>query len=144
MRFLLMLAVTCIVLSADSQARKAAVSAGCANLQEQVTLSVNYNISGDSFAQVKAKYDEKMKTVQESAAKQGVKQFDMQSTNYNINPKDYNNAESGVQLNGSSSFRMDNADAAFKLAEFLNTQKFNASISVNAYQNGNCNNVMVE
>lgn len=142
MRFILSIAIASFILCADSYAMKVAAN-GCV-MQKQVNLSVNYNMNGANFTQVKTKYDEKINAVQEFAKKQGVKVFELQSMNYNINPMNYDMLDSGVQLSGSATYKMDDEAAAFKLAEFLNAQKMNASINVSAYQNGNCNSQAVE
>lgn len=125
-------------------ASKAVIAANCSNgMQENVTVSVNLNLMADSFAQAKAKYDEKMQAVTDFAKKQNVKKFDLQSMSYNVNSNN-NNGNMVYQLNGNAGYQMDNADAAFKLAEFLTQQKFQVSVSASSYRNGNCNNQPAE
>ena len=133
-------AISILLLAIPAYAEKTVgnIAAKCL-MQEQVSISVNFNLSADSFTQAKAKYDEKIQSVTEFAKKQNIKKFELQSLNYNIN-SNYNNGSSGYQLNGSANYQIDVADEAFKLAEFLTQQKFNVSVNGNSYKNGMCAN----
>jgi uncharacterized protein YggE len=120
----------------------------CPNMQENVTININFNIRASSFTDAKKKYEDKMQQVNDFAKQQNIKKFNLQSMNYSINtqPNGYgsNDGVSDYQLNGNASYMMDSADNAFKLAEFLNDQKFQVSVNVNKYQNGGCNGMVME
>jgi hypothetical protein len=45
------------------------VAQKCA-MQEQLSISLNFNLAADSFTQAKSKYDEKMQSISEYAKKQ--------------------------------------------------------------------------
>ncbi len=106
-------------------------------LQEQVSISISFNLTAESFMQAKTKYDEKMQSISDYAKKQNMKKFDLQSMNYNIN-SNYNNNVQNYQMNGSVNYQVGNSDEAFKFAEFLTEQKFNVSVNGNSYRNGTC------
>lgn len=112
------------------------VPAKC-GVQEQVAISISFNLTADSFAQAKTKYDEKMQSISDYAKKQEMKKFELQSMNYNIN-SNYNNNVQNYQINGSVNYQVGNADEAIKFAEFLTGQKFNVSVNGSSYKNGNC------
>lgn len=135
----LILILSALTISSESYASKP-VSRDC-GMVEQITLSINYNMNAESFAIAKTVFDTKLKQVQDFAKKQGVKKFELQNMNFSVNSNNYGNGSSGVQLNGSAGYLMDNADAAFKLAEFLETQKMNVNVNASKYKNGNCNNL---
>lgn len=129
----------CLLLSLPAYAERTAggnISAQC-GLQEQVSISISFNLFADSFTQAKAKYDEKMQLIADYAKKQNMKKFDLQSQNYNIN-SNYNNNSQGYQLSGSANYQVGNSDEAFKFAEFLAGQKFNVAVNGNSYKNGMC------
>ena len=108
-------------------------------MQENVNLSVNFNIHAKSFAEAKQKYEEKMKQIDDFARQQNVGKFDMQSMNYSINAQsNYDNGipEMGYQLSGNASYVLGSSDSAFKLGEFLTQQKFQVGINVSKYKNG--------
>lgn len=110
-------------------------------MQENVTLSINFNMRTKSFAEARAKFEEKMQQVKNFASQQGIQKFHLQSMNYSINAQNYNYdgmPEQGYQLSGSASYRLDSADNAFKLGEFLGDQKMQVSVNVNKYQQGAC------
>ncbi len=133
--------VACLLVSVPAYADKTMGnnSPACA-MQDQISISVNFNLTADSFTQAKAKYDEKIQSITDYANKQNIKKFDLQSLNYNIN-NNYNNGAQGYQLNGSASFQVSRPEEAFKFAEFLTQQKFNVSVNGNSYKNGMCGNV---
>lgn len=106
-------------------------------LQEQVSISISFNLTAENFMQAKAKYDEKMQSISDYAKKQNMKKFDLQSLNYNIN-SNYNNNTPNYQLSGSANYQVGSSDEAFKFAEFLTQQKFNVSVNGNSYKNGAC------
>jgi uncharacterized protein YggE len=122
-----------------------AVAAGTCTMQETVTLTVNYNFKAKSFAEAKQKFDAQIAKVSEYAKGQQIKKFDLQNQNYNIysQPVSYNPDGTpdtySYQVTGSSNYIMDNADAAFKFAEFLTNQKMQVGLNSNSYRNGNCN-----
>jgi len=131
----------------EAVARKVAPGGanGC-KMQENVTLSINFTIRAKSFAESRTKYEEKMQQVTNFATQQGIKKFQLQSMNYNINSQNVNYdgmPEPGYQLSGNASYLLDSADSAFKLGEFLGEQKMQVSVNVNKYQNGSCNNAAV-
>ncbi len=136
--FLAVIATLLFALPAFAEKTVGNIAPKCA-MQEQVSISINFNLMADSFTQAKAKYDEKMQSITDYAKKQNMKKFDLQALNYNIN-SNYNNGPQGYQLSGSASYQVNDADEAFKLAEFLTQQKFNVSVNGNSYKNGMCMN----
>jgi uncharacterized protein YggE len=116
---------------------------GC-TMQENVSLSVNFNIRAKSFQEAKKKYEEKMQQLDTFAKQQNIQKFDLQSMNYSINSQqisyDDGMPEQGYQLSGNASYQLDSADNAFKLGEFLTQQKFQINVNVNKYRNGVCDN----
>lgn len=113
--------------------------------QENVSLSITFNIKAKSFTDAKAKFDEKMKQIESYAKQQHIESFEPQSLNYNINPQQISYEDGapvigGYQLSGNASYKLASADAAFKLGESLATQKIQASINVNQYNNPACAN----
>jgi len=136
------------VVVAPGLAKKAAVGMmmpGC-SMKEQVSINVQYNFRANSFADAKKMFDEQNAKITEYAKKQEVAKFDLQNQNYNISASPQNYGPDGqpqnyiYQVNGSSSYMMDNADAAFKFAEYLNSQKIQVGMNSNSYRQGNCNN----
>lgn len=118
---------------------------GC-SMREQVSINVQYNFRANSFAEAKKMFDEQNAKVTDYAKKQEVAKFELQNQNYNINAQPQNYGPDGqpqnyiYQVNGNSSYVMDNADAAFKFAEYLNSQKIQVGMNSNSYRQGNCNN----
>jgi uncharacterized protein YggE len=114
-------------------------------MQEQVTVNVNYNFKAKSFSDAKKMFDEQNAKVAELAKQQKLTKFDLQNQNYNIysNPTSYTPdglpQDYTYQVNGSSAYRMENAEAAFKFAEFLSQQKIQVGLNSNSYNSGNCN-----
>lgn len=123
-------------------------SAEC-TLQENVTLSVTYNFKASSFAEAKKMFDDHVAKVQTFAKQQKLKKFSLQNQNYNIYAQPLNYNPDGTpnsftyQINGSSSYVMDNADAAFTFAEFLTKQKMQVGLNSNSYRQGNCSNPVI-
>jgi len=139
MRYLVAIAAALFfALPAHAEKTVGNIAPKCA-MQEQVSLSISFNLMADSFTQAKAKYDERMRSISEYAKKQNMKKFELQSLNYNIN-SNYNNSQQEYQLSGSAGYQVGDADEAFKLAEFLTQQKFNVSVNGNSYKNGMCAN----
>lgn len=117
------------------------VAQNCA--QENVTLTVTFNLKAKSFSEAKTKFDEKMKQIVEYAKQQHIEPFEPQSLNYNINAMQIAYDEGGpiiggYQLSGNTSYKLDNTDAALKLGEFLAGQKIQVGMNVNQYKNANC------
>ncbi|MEK6746734.1 MAG: SIMPL domain-containing protein [Pseudomonadota bacterium] len=110
-------------------------------LQEQVSVSISFNLAAENFVQAKTKYDEKMQSIYDYAKKQEMKKFELQSMSYNIN-NNYNNNVQNYQMNGGVNYQVGNSDEAIKFAEFLTQQKFNVSVNGSSYKNGNCLNAM--
>jgi uncharacterized protein YggE len=112
-------------------------------MQENMTLTVNFNFKAKNFTDAKQKFDQQLATVTEYAKQQKIKKFDLQNQNYNIyaQPSSYNPDGSPTdytyQVTGSSNYMMDNADAAFKFAEFLTQLKMQVSLNSNSYRTGN-------
>lgn len=130
------LASLCII-SAPATAKSIVANRGeC--MQENVSLNINFNIPAESFKQAKAKFDEKMKQVEDFSKQQKLTKFELQSMNYNINPQNYNGMQNNFQLNGNMSYQLDSFDSAVKMGEFLTEQKFQVSLNANSYKNGNC------
>ncbi len=104
--------------------------------QENVNISINFNLMAEGFAQAKVKYDEKIQSISEYAKKHDLKKFAMQSLSYNINNNNGNNGS--YSLNGGANYQLGNTDEAFKFADFLTQQKLNVSVNGNSYKNGVC------
>lgn len=141
----LFLVATTALLTTSAYATNIAPGAGC-TMKETVTINVQYNFKASSFAEAKKMFDDQNAKVTAYAKKQEVNKFDLQSQNYNIYAQPQNYGSDGqpqsytYQVTGSSGYIMDNADAAFKFAEFLNAQKIQVGMNSNAYRQGNCNN----
>jgi uncharacterized protein YggE len=120
------------------------VSGGSCALQETVNLTVTYNFKAKSFTEAKQKFDEQIAKVNEFAKQQKVTKFDLQNQNYNIYSQPLSYHPDGTpdtysyQVNGSSNYVMDNANAAFKFAEFLTGQKMQVGLNSNSYRNSPC------
>lgn len=115
----------------------AALKPGCV-MKETVSVNISFNQKTPSFKEAKAKFDEQMKSIEQYAKQQELKKFDKQSMNYNIYSQMDNNSPA-YQLSGNVQYQLDNADEAFKFAEFLTAQKFQVNLNSNAYKQGNCN-----
>ena len=122
----------------------------CGQMQENATINISFNIRAQSFADAKAKFDEKIKQVADFAKQQDVKKFDQQSLNYNVNSQNNNfndgSNQPSYQLSGNAGYQLDSADSAFKLAEFLTQQKFQVNVNVNKFNNHSmpCDNVIMK
>ena len=132
----------------DVKMEKKALSvlgAPACKMQENVTLSISFNLRLKSFAEAKKKFDDKMAQIVDFAKQQNISKFQLQSMNYNISSQPSNSgdiSEQDYQMNGNVSYLLDSTENAFKLAEFLNQQKIQVNVSVNKYQNGMCGNGM--
>ncbi|MEQ1705971.1 MAG: hypothetical protein ABL867_08400 [Rickettsiales bacterium] len=134
-------ATVCTLFSTSSFAEKAIsmLAAPKCGFQEQVSISINFNLTAEGFTQAKGKFDEKMVVIADYAKNQKLQKFELQSMNYNIN-SNYNGSMQNYQLSGSVNYQMANADDAIKFAEFLTQQKLNVSVNGNSYKNGSmCN-----
>lgn len=105
-------------------------------LQQQVAIGVNFMITAKSLAEAKAKFDEKTKQIEEFAAQQKIDSLELQSMSYNINvPVSAPDMEGKIyQLSGSAQYQLKSPEAAFKLAEFFEKQRFGVNINSNTYR----------
>ena len=106
------------------------------HMQEEVSISVNFNFNAPSFTEAKALFDEKTKQVANFAQEQHVKKFSMQSMNYNIAN---NGIPEELNINGNASYSVDSTNNALKIAEFLKQKKFQVSVTVGG-NNQDCSN----
>ena len=129
---------TLIPISAYARAMPIFPGGGCA--QENATLGVNFNFKAQSFAEAKQKFDDEMKQFDDFAKQQHIEKLIVQNMNYSVNSQQaYGNMSDGsYQLNGNASYRMESADDAFKLGDFLTKQHFMVNVNVNRNGNGPC------
>ena len=148
MKYLFVLATALGLMAFPAFATKAIMPGGgmeC-TMKETVSINVQYNFRANSFAEAKKMFDEQNAKVTDFAKKQNVAKFELQNQNYNIYAQPQNYGPDGqpqsfiYQVNGSSAYVMDSADAAFKFAEFLNQNKIQVGMNSNSYRQGNCNN----
>lgn len=158
MKKLLLAFTACACITASAQATESVspavskvaskIAPGMGNactMKETVTLNVTYNFKANTLAEAKKMYDEQNAKVGEFAKKQVTGKFDVQSQNYNIYGSPQNYGPDGqpqsysYQVSGSTGYMMDDADMAFKFAEFLTSQKMQVGINSNSYRQGNCN-----
>jgi uncharacterized protein YggE len=148
MKKIILLAMVAAFASSPAFATKMAMPAAGANactMKETVTVNIQYNFKASTFAEAKKMFDEQNTKVTDFAKKQEVGKFDLQNQNYNIYSQPLNYTPDGqpttynYQVTGSSSYIMDNVDAAFKFAEFLTAQKIQVGLNSNSYRQGNCN-----
>src|SRR5688572_23227702 len=142
-RYFLVTVVLILVLaitnSTSALSKIALLSTKKCGFQEDVSLSVNFNFPVESFRGAKAKFDEKLKQVEDYAKAQKIDKFELQSMNYNINSQSgYNGMPDTFQFSGSMSYKLDSFESGVKLGEFLSKQKFQVNLSANSYKNGSC------
>ena len=143
--FLIVAVISLIAVSALAE-KPMIVTAGAAacGLKENITISVSFSKKANSFAEAKKLFDEQVAKISEFAKAQSVSKLEVQNQNYSIssNPRDYGDNGQVIsynyQLSGSTSYKMDNSNLAFKFAEFLTNQKMQVSLSSDAYREGNC------
>ncbi len=137
MKKITLLAAVSAMLVTPAYAEINGMKPGCV-MKENVTVGINFNHKVPSIKEAKVKFDEQTKSIEQYAKQQELKKFEKQSMNYNIyTQNEYN--QPVYQLSGSISYQLDNADEAFKFADFLTQQKFQVNVSSNAYRQGNCN-----
>ncbi|MCE2927787.1 MAG: hypothetical protein LW823_09140 [Rickettsiales bacterium] len=110
--------------------------ADCA-MQEQVSIGVNFNAKASGFMDARKQFDEMSNKVEQFAKQQNIK-LSLQNMNYSVNVQQETGGPS-FQIYGNMNYQMDNADSAFKFAEFLTQQKLQVSLNSNAYRAGMCN-----
>ncbi len=148
MRLFSMLLTTLILISSNVYAKEAVArimgGAGNCEMKETVTININFNLKASSLAEAKKMFDDQSAKVAEFAKAQSLSKLDLQSQSYNINTnvRDYDNngqpMSYSYQVSGSSSYKLDNAEAAFKFAEFLAAQKIQVGLNSSSYRQGNC------
>jgi uncharacterized protein YggE len=115
-------------------------AASCtSSMQTQVSLNVNFNLQAETPLDAKKKFEAKLAVIDGAVKKAGLKKFNLQSMNYSVSPMGgYGGEETGYQMNGNTSYQLDDADKAFALMEQFGKQRMMASVNVNQYNTGNC------
>lgn len=118
---------------------------GNCEMKENITLNVQFNRKVASFEEAKKIFSDMTSKIEEMAKQQGIGALTLQNQNYNVSASPQGYAPDGAtplaftyQVGGNASYKMDNADAAFKFAEFLITQKMQVGLNSNSYRQGNC------
>ncbi len=117
-------------------AHSGALASGCGMI-ETAQISIAFNGVEQDAAVIKAKFDEKIKEIEQTMKTLGLDKVEMQSMSYNINPQNYGNASSLFQYNGSVSFTVVPANKGADLMSALSKKGYQPSLNVNAYRNGN-------
>jgi hypothetical protein len=143
MRALILAAALLLPFTAFAQDRAVVAKTVVAEcpMQEQVNLSINFNFQINSPAEAKSKFDAKLVAIEALAKQAKLKKWTLQSMSYSVSSNGGYNEGDSFSFSGSASYQTDNADQAIALMEQLSKQKFNSSVSVNKYVNGNCGNV---
>jgi hypothetical protein len=129
----------CFGLGAPALAR-AQVSPAMRCQNENAQVSVTFNGIDKDISVIKSKLDSKIAEIKALGAEQQFTKFEIQSFNYNINAN-YNAASGGetqFQYNGNVSFSVLPADKAPDFMALLVKKGYQARLSVNSYNNGNC------
>jgi hypothetical protein len=146
MRKQMMIAAVAALLPALAMAGEPGVSAlanravargavpGC--LQENVSVSINFNFKVASPHEAKETFDAHLRDIDTFAKQAGLKKWTLQSMNYSVSAQNSGMGEPTYQLSGNASYQTDNADQAFVLMDQLSKQKMYVNVNVNKYNNG--------
>jgi hypothetical protein len=131
--------VTCLGASVPTLA-KAQVSVNHACPVENAQVSVSFNGMDTDVAVVRSKLNAKIAEIKSLAQEQQFTKLVLQSYNYNISTN-YNAGSGGethLQYNGNITFSILPADKAVDFMQLLAKKGYQASVSVNSYNTGNC------
>lgn len=146
MKKISILCVFAIIITTHAHAKKTddqtlkstrALIATC-KMTETVSLSINFNTVVATPSKAKETFDEMIAKVKKTADELKVEGLTIQSMNYNVNPNQNGSIVTGYLLSGSVAFILKDVEKASNVMEKLNAQGMTSSLSVSAYQNGNC------
>ncbi len=117
--------------------RRTTALPGCV-LTQTVSLTINFNSPVGSPSKAKETFDLMLQTVKDAAAQEKIDNLAVQSMNYTVSPQQYGMTVTNYMLSGNVGFTLKDVDKASHIMEKLNTKGMTSSMSVSAYQNGNC------
>ncbi len=104
------------------------------SMEENVTFSVNFNGTRDKIEDVQDLLKEKSSKLDALAKKAKLEKLIITQKNYNTNMQ----STEQYQYNGSLSFTIKPAAKAMEFFKLLMAERYQTSINVNQYANGNC------
>lgn len=120
------------------------VGIGCDTI-EVVSLVVFFELVADSFADTKAKYEEKLKLVSDFAKKNNIEKFDLQSQTYSASSSYERRGEEfemqSYRLSGSANYVMKKSSDAFRMADYLAKQNIRSNVKARTHKSGICENI---
>lgn len=116
-------------------------NAGC-NLTETTTININFNSIEKDLAVASTYIEKKTAEIQAIAKEVGVEKLDITSVNYSLSQYNsgYQSPETTWQFSGSMAMSVVPSSKGKELLVALSARKYQPSLNVSAYRNGNCNN----